>query len=119
MKACSHPLRRQAARWAPFVIAVTMAAAAAAPPYPSPGLLTPDASTSSPAAGAPLPPTAPGHVWNFTRQTRSAFVTANVWDWYARKQVSEREKFIFYRGLGRFDPLLRVQSGTEGRVTLA
>jgi hypothetical protein len=225
-------LRRQAARWAPFVIVVTMAAAAAAPPYPSPGLLTvhewgtfvsmegsdglaleglhhdeadlpafvhsrsrdqlrlhatiskletpvlyfypsgsqpasqvsvrvdfpegiitqwfpqatlssprllqgdaapplkggymqwygvltPDSATGSPAAGAALPPTEPGHVWNFTRQTRSAFVTTGVWDWYGQKQVNEREKFIFYRGLGRFDPPLQVQTETEGRVRLA
>src|SRR2546425_9711650 len=39
MKVRVHFLRRQAARWAPFVIVATMAAVAAAP-YPSPGLLT-------------------------------------------------------------------------------
>ncbi len=85
------------------------------------GELTPDnpPSPTETALAAALPQTSPGHVWNFTRQTRSAFVSINAWDWYGQKQVNEREKFIFYRGLARFEPPLQVQTGTEGRVTLA
>ena len=76
-------------------------------------------SLSDPVGLARFPQTEPGDVWNFTRQTQSAFVTSSSWDWQANREVSEQDKFIFYRGLGSFVPPLRAQSSTEGRLTLA
>src|SRR5207237_2291675 len=66
--------------------------------------LSPEQSSlpSNAVTAAALPRAAPAYSWNFTRQTHSAYVTVNSWDWATSKQVNEREKFIFYRGLGRF-----------------
>jgi hypothetical protein len=83
--------------------------------------LTPDTSErpTRPAVTSLVPRTDPNHHWNFARQTRAALLTSDTWDWATGKSVKEREKFIFYRGLGRFVPPLRVQTAAEGRLTLA
>jgi hypothetical protein len=85
------------------------------------GELTPDPSGSAARSVVTslTPRTEPGHHWNFARDTRAALLTTNTWDWATGKTTREQEKFIFYRGLGRFVPPLRVQTAAEGRLTLA
>src|SRR5205814_9168968 len=54
--------------------------------------LTPDTGSSSVDSTASLfPSTEPGHVWNFARETRSAPLTVNGWDWRSQEPVRERE----------------------------
>jgi hypothetical protein len=83
------------------------------------GRLVPDTRTdlSQPIVAA-VPRTGPKDVWNFARATRSAFFVMDGWDWATSRAVNEREKFIFYRGLGRFDPSLRLETESDGRVAL-
>ncbi len=85
------------------------------------GWLSPDTRSNPEYAGAVavLPRAEPSDSWSFARQTGAAFFRGTTYDWAARRGVTESEKFLFYRGLGRFVPPLRVRTGADGRVTLA
>jgi hypothetical protein len=85
---------------------------------PTPADAASSSSDAMPAAWRLIPQTVPGHVWNYARETRAALVTAQSWDWARRQAVRERDRFLFYRGLGRFVPPLQVQSSTGGHVIL-
>lgn len=52
--------------------------------------------------------------WRYVRDTDSAWVKLNSWDWQG-KPARYLEKFLFYRGLGTFGLPLEIQSREDAR----
>jgi hypothetical protein len=69
--------------------------------------LVPDNSEQAPAANPPAVP--PDQIWRFARQTDSALVKIQSHSLKGEPQT-HYEKFLFYRGLGKFDLPLEIQS---------